>query len=95
MRTEILQDHITKEISLMPEYHIEIFGEKHYKNMLMNSSWKNLGRKISLKKNYIRTFVYWNSKTEYVTAEVHFDKDTIYDVQYSHVDLLKRLEETI
>jgi hypothetical protein len=81
-----IKQHIVNEISLMPQYHIDIFGEKDYKTMLTGSNWIRLGKKKLDNGDYIRIYEYapkFANTDLGIYAAVHSDNERVFDVQYT------------
>lgn len=76
-----IKDQIIVDFTLMPDYHIEIFGEASYEKMLTKSNWKQVFDSQYENDEEITTFVYAEPDLS-VTAYCHHDSQTIYDIQY-------------
>lgn len=98
MNSNTIKKHIVNEISLMPEYHIDMFGEKDYKRMLSVSNWIRLGKKKLDNGEYIRKFLYAANTTEEfpvdfdIVATAHSDNERVFDIQYTFTDLHEKKE---
>lgn len=85
MNSKEIKKHIVNEISLMPDYHIEIFNEDEYSMMISVSNWTRLNKKKLDNGEYLRAFIY-NPKCKSeldIIVTVHSDDERIFDVQYT------------